>query len=179
MQTKIHRFELIFLAICFTVAFVPNTSIAGTRCGSDTPAGKIFKDTSADWWPSASLLDFVFIAYTGHIVVTQWAALACAATQGQAYLGDGCAVHDDCYDGKAYPGYTREQCDNVLKNRWIEACNSKYESEWWDFNQRGVDHILTRKYCGCPAATDPELTKWHGDPLTGQSHSGIRGESNV
>lgn len=139
-----YRLKRIVLMACLIIFFATGLGSAGSKCGSSSSiVGKVFKYTSADWWPSAMLLDVVFIAYTGTIGFTKMAALACSGMQGQAYLGDACKIHDDCYDGLAYPGSTRTQCDHVLKEEWIKACEKQYNpAEWWDVTQEAC-----RSYC--------------------------------
>lgn len=115
---------------------------SGSNCGSDSGLGKLYKDNSSDWWPDLR----------GHLVVqalaplstvANAAALACATTQGQAYFGDGCQLHDDCYDGKVGINMTKTECDNLLLNRWQQSCNNKYKPA----NSFDVGQKACKNYC--------------------------------
>jgi hypothetical protein len=82
---------------------------------------------------------------TGGLSFLQWAEVACVA-YGQAYLGQACIVHDQCYGGFAYPGASRQQCDQVLKDLWLDACNTQYpEHEDWEVWLEPRDWC--REYC--------------------------------
>ena len=151
-KEKMRRFQHIVVAACLMVLLVMNTSVAGPWCGSDTSLiYRLWNYTQADsdWWPSADLVDFVSIVDTGGLSFLQWARLACVPF-GFAYFGEGCRVHDECYDGLAYPGASRQQCDQVAKDMWIDACNRQYPApEWWEAWRWPVP--LCREYCEATA----------------------------
>jgi hypothetical protein len=142
------RFQHIVIAACLMMFLVTNTSLAGPWCGSNTSAlGRLWNYTEADsdWWSSADLVDFASIVFTGGLSLLEWAKGVCVPF-GLADLGDGCRVHDDCYDGLAYPGASRQQCDQVLKDMRIDACNRQYpDPQWWEFWRAPVP--LCRAYC--------------------------------
>jgi hypothetical protein len=146
------RFQHIVIAACLIMCLGTNTSMAGTWCGSDSASdpwnrfiNKTQKETSADWWPSVDLFaDLSFLA-TGGLSLLPWAKIACVP-YGQAYLGEGCFVHDHCYDGLAYPGASRAQCDQILQERWLDACSTQYpEHERWEVWLEPRDWC--REYC--------------------------------
>ena len=135
------HFQQLVIATCLIMFLGTNTGIAGTWCGSDSGSNdfwtfinKTEKETSADWWPSADLTDYVYAIATGGLSFLQWAKGACVV-YGQAYLGEACFVHDHCYSGLAYPGASRTQCDQVLQDMWLDACSRQYPDhkpwEWW------------------------------------------------
>jgi len=146
------RFQHMVVAACLMVLLVMNTSVAGPWCGSDaTLIYRLWNYTQADsdWWPSADLVDFVSIVDTGDLSFLQWARLACVPF-GFAYFGEGCRVHDECYDSLAYPGASRQQCDQVAKDMWIDACNRQYpDPKWWEVWRWPVP--LCRAYCEATA----------------------------
>jgi hypothetical protein len=139
-------FPQLVMAVCLITFLGTHTGIAGTRCGSEAgDVNRIWKETSADWWPSADLSDLVALVAPGSLSLLQWAEVACVP-YGQAYLGQACIIHDQCYDGSAYPGASRQQCDQVLKDMWLEACNTQYpEHEAWEVWLEPRDWC--REYC--------------------------------
>lgn len=114
---------------------------AGTYCGS-TGGGdlsRLYAKTSSDWWPDvlANLIVGV-VSPTG-----LFSSAFCATTQGQAYFGEGCQIHDACYEGKYGLGMTREECDSELRAKWKQACTNKYKPA----NSLDIGQKFCQDYC--------------------------------
>lgn len=131
--------RFVILAFFIWISYANQMVIAGTTCGSESSSlARTYKETSADWWPSLDLFDFLVIKQ--HLGFSVTLAMGCLA-HGQAYLGDACLMHDNCYDGKVYPGLNRKQCDTKLKEAWIDSCYHQYPADSW------VDTISLSKAC--------------------------------
>ncbi|CAK0779906.1 exported hypothetical protein [Gammaproteobacteria bacterium] len=118
------------LTFMFIMAFISGHANTGEYCGSNASlAGRIYKQTSSDFWPSLDLSDVVLLHLGVDLTIPK---TTCGVLHGQADFGPACKRHDQCYDGIVSPGYTREQCDEQIHNEWIQACYGKYSHSWWD-----------------------------------------------
>ena len=48
------------LALCLLMVLLTQPSLAGTYCGSESGIGRVFKETSPDWWPDLMLVTLSF-----------------------------------------------------------------------------------------------------------------------
>src|SRR5919201_4944074 len=91
---KMRRFQHMVITPCLIMVLGTNMGSAGTWCGSEAgDIHRIWKETLADWWPSADLSDLVSSFFTGGLSCLHWAEGACVP-YGQAYLCQACIVHD-------------------------------------------------------------------------------------
>jgi hypothetical protein len=118
----------------------------GTRCGSKSSAlGTAYKELTTDWWPDMGPISVLMTLGFG-VGVKTIADLGCA-TIGQAYLGQGCGWHDNCYDGFFSPQINdRTSCDMGLRDRWVEACKSRYKKDG-PFDIAEIVKAPCREYC--------------------------------
>lgn len=122
------KFHQLAKTLCLSVALLFGLSppvYSGAVCGSNKGGdlSKLYKSASTDYWPDAVNSLAASIVVSPKLLTVS----AICSTQGKAYFGDGCQIHDDCYDGTVGIYMTKTECDNLLLNRWQQACNNTYK----------------------------------------------------